>query len=51
MTKILLFLVVLAMFVLSGLTIYESYRSTKEDAGQEENAGLEEISQLEATVS
>jgi len=51
MTKILLFFVVLAMFVLSGIAIYESYRSTKENAGEEEIAEFEEVPQHETTIS
>lgn len=51
MTKVLLVLTVLAMVALTGLAIYDAYRSIQPSQSEAEDAGLEEVPSFEVPGS
>lgn len=44
LTKVLLVIVVIGIFAIIGMTVYEAYRSVQANAGESENQGFEEVS-------
>lgn len=51
LTKVLLVIVVIGIFAIIGMTVYEAYRSVQANAGEAENQGASEGAGFEASTA